>query len=86
MKNEFVVQTKNLCKVFAGKEVIHDRTMSVERVTIYGFLGKNDGIQNPVRVIKTHYGRSKRFRHGQQQKQFGGIKADRKSDRNTDLL
>lgn len=35
------MQTKNLCKVFAGKEVIHNCTMSVERGTIYGFLGKN---------------------------------------------
>lgn len=41
MQTEFVVQTKNLCKAFAGKEVIHDCTMSVERGTIYGFLGKN---------------------------------------------
>lgn len=41
MQHEFVVQTKNLCKAFAGKEVIHDCTMSVMRGTIYGFLGKN---------------------------------------------
>lgn len=41
MQNEFAVQTKNLCKAFAGKEVIHDCTMSVKRGTIYGFLGKN---------------------------------------------
>ena len=41
MQTESVVQTKNLCKAFAGKEVIHDCTMSVERGTIYGFLGKN---------------------------------------------
>ena len=41
MQPEFVVQTKNLCKAFAGKEVIHDCTMSVERGTIYGFWGKN---------------------------------------------
>lgn len=40
MQPEFVVQTKNLCKAFAGKEVIHDCTMSVER-GIYGFWGKN---------------------------------------------
>lgn len=41
MKYEFVVHTKDLCKTFAGKEVIHNCTMSVERGTIYGFLGKN---------------------------------------------
>lgn len=41
MQHDFVVQTKNLCKAFAGKEVIHDCTMSVKRGTIYGFLGKN---------------------------------------------
>ena len=41
MQHEIVVQTKNLCKAFAGKDVIHDCTMSVEKGTIYGFLGKN---------------------------------------------
>ena len=39
MQTEFVVQTKNLCKAFAGKEVIHDCTMSVERGTIYNLVG-----------------------------------------------
>ncbi len=41
MNTELVVSTKQLAKAFHGKEVIHDCTMSVERGTIYGFLGKN---------------------------------------------
>lgn len=91
MQTEFVVQTKNLCKAFAGKEIIHNCTMSVERGTVYGFLGKNGAGKTTVfkillGLLKPTMGGSKRFRHGQQQKQFGGIEADRKSDRNTDIL
>lgn len=41
MNNELAVQTKNLCKSFAGKEVIRRCSISVEQGTIYGFLGKN---------------------------------------------
>lgn len=41
MSTTLAVQTKNLCKSFAGKEVIRNCTMSVEQGSIYGFLGKN---------------------------------------------
>lgn len=41
MNTNLAVQTKNLCKSFAGKEVIRNCTMSVEQGSIYGFLGKN---------------------------------------------
>lgn len=41
MGQEFAVKTKGLGKAFDGKEVIHNCTMSVEKGTIYGFLGKN---------------------------------------------
>lgn len=41
MSTNIAVQTRNLVKTFAGKEIIHDCTMSVEQGTIYGFLGKN---------------------------------------------
>lgn len=41
MNTELVISTKQLVKSFNGKEVIHNCTMSVERGTIYGFLGKN---------------------------------------------
>ena len=41
MNTNLAVRTKNLFKSFDGKEVIHDCTMSVEKGTIYGFLGKN---------------------------------------------
>ena len=51
MQTEFVVQTKNLCKAFAGKEVIHDCIMSVERGTIYGFLGKNGAGKTTLLIL-----------------------------------
>ena len=41
MNTNLAVRTKNLFKSFDGKEVIHDCTMSVEKGTIHGFLGKN---------------------------------------------
>ena len=41
MNTNLAVRTKNLFKSFDGKEIIHDCTMSVEKGTIYGFLGKN---------------------------------------------
>ena len=41
MFNELVIETNNLTKIFDGKEVISDCHMSVERGTIYGFLGAN---------------------------------------------
>ena len=36
MQPEFVVQTKNLCKAFAGKEVIHDCLLKGEQSTDFG--------------------------------------------------
>ena len=41
MKKELAVTTNQLAKAFNGKEVIHDCTLSVEKGTIYGFVGKN---------------------------------------------
>lgn len=41
MKNTLAVSTANLTKAFGGKEVIHSCNMSVEKGTIYGFVGKN---------------------------------------------
>lgn len=39
--SETVISTKRLTKVFSGKEVIRNCQMSVERGSIYGFLGRN---------------------------------------------
>ena len=41
MNNTLIVETKNLTKTFSGKEVIKNCNMSVEKGTIYGFLGAN---------------------------------------------
>ena len=41
MHTEFIVQTKDLVKVFHGREVISHLNMHVKRETIYGFLGEN---------------------------------------------
>lgn len=41
MQQEFVVEVKDLFKIFGAKEVIRYCSMAVERGTIYGFLGKN---------------------------------------------
>lgn len=41
MKNELAVSTRGLTKTFGNKEVIRNCTMSVEKGSIYGFLGKN---------------------------------------------
>lgn len=38
---EIVISTGRIIKTFSGKEVIRDCQISVERGTIYGFLGKN---------------------------------------------
>lgn len=38
---EIVISTGRITKTFSGKEVIRDCQISVERGTIYGFLGKN---------------------------------------------
>lgn len=38
---EIVISTDRITKTFSGKEVIRDCRISVERGTIYGFLGKN---------------------------------------------
>lgn len=41
MKMEFVVQTKNLCKVFAGKNAVNHVSINIRRGDIYGFIGEN---------------------------------------------
>ena len=41
VNNTLIVETKNLTKTFSGKEVIKNCNMSVEKGTIYGFLGAN---------------------------------------------
>lgn len=41
MSYELAVSTKRLGKTFNGKEVIRSCNMSVEKGTIYGFVGKN---------------------------------------------
>lgn len=41
MNNTLVIETKNLTKTFLSKEVIKGCNMSVEKGTIYGFLGAN---------------------------------------------
>lgn len=38
---EIVISTDRITKTFSGKEVIRDCQISVERGTVYGFLGKN---------------------------------------------
>lgn len=39
--DQIVISAKNLTKTFSGKEVIRNCTFSVERGSIYGFLGRN---------------------------------------------
>ncbi len=39
--NELAVTIRGLTKAFQGHEVIHNCSMTVEKGTIYGFLGKN---------------------------------------------
>ena len=39
--NQIVISASNLTKTFWGKEVIRNCTFSVERGSIYGFLGRN---------------------------------------------
>ncbi|MED3993757.1 ATP-binding cassette domain-containing protein [Peribacillus frigoritolerans] len=41
MKKEVVIKTKRLVKTFKGKEVIKNFDMTVQKGTIYGFLGAN---------------------------------------------
>lgn len=41
MQHEFVVEVKDLFKIFGEKEVIRHCSMAMERGIIYGFLGKN---------------------------------------------
>lgn len=41
MNNTFIIETKNLTKTFHKKEIISGCNMSVEKGTIYGFLGAN---------------------------------------------
>ena len=38
---EIVISIDRITKIFSGKEVIRDCQISVERGTVYGFLGKN---------------------------------------------
>ena len=39
--DQIVISASNLTKIFLGKEVIRNCTFSVERGSIYGFLGRN---------------------------------------------
>jgi len=41
MKMEFVVQTKDLCKAFAGKNAVNHMSINIRRGDIYGFIGEN---------------------------------------------
>jgi ABC-2 type transport system ATP-binding protein len=41
MKMEFVVQTKDLCKAFAGKNAVNHVSINIRRGDIYGFIGEN---------------------------------------------
>lgn len=41
MSNELAISTKQLTKIFHGKEVIRGCNMTVEKGSIYGFVGKN---------------------------------------------
>ena len=41
MRNELAVSTRQLTKTFSGTEVIRGCNISVEKGTIYGFVGKN---------------------------------------------
>lgn len=38
---EFVVQTKNLCKAFTGKNAVNRVNINIRRGDIYGFIGEN---------------------------------------------
>jgi ABC-2 type transport system ATP-binding protein len=38
---EFVVQTKELCKTFAGKNAVNRVSINIRRGDIYGFIGEN---------------------------------------------
>ena len=55
--NQIVISASNLTKTFLGKEVIRNCTFSVERGSIYGFLGRNGAGKTTVlkllRVIGT---------------------------------
>lgn len=41
MKHSWAISTKQLAKLFNGKEVVHNCNLKVEKGSIYGFLGKN---------------------------------------------
>jgi ABC-2 type transport system ATP-binding protein len=41
MNGEFVVQTKDLCKTFAGKNAVNHVNITIRRGDIYGFIGEN---------------------------------------------
>jgi ABC-2 type transport system ATP-binding protein len=41
MNGEFVVQTKDLCKTFAGKNAVNRVNINIRRGDIYGFIGEN---------------------------------------------
>lgn len=54
MSNELAISTKQLTKTFNGKEVIRGCNISVEKGTIYGFIGKNGA--GKTTIIKTLLG------------------------------
>lgn len=54
MSNELAKSTKQLTKTFNGKEIIRGCKISVEKGTIYGFIGKNGA--GKTTIIKTLLG------------------------------
>ena len=66
MERELIVKTEKLGKVFDGKTVIRDCTMSVEKGTIYGFLGRNGAGKTTVlklllRLLQPTFGEGRVF-------------------------
>ena len=53
---QIVISANNLTKTFSGKEVIRNCTFSVERGSIYGFLGRNGaGKTTLINIIMALY-------------------------------
>jgi ABC-type multidrug transport system ATPase subunit len=39
--SELIIETRNLSKVFGSKTIVSDINISIEKGSIYGFLGAN---------------------------------------------
>lgn len=39
--NNYILQTKNLCKTFKGQKAVNNVSMSIEKNSVYGLLGPN---------------------------------------------